>query len=828
MTEAQESLLQSIQRLELEHDVHFSYDPDLINGVSELFTLKPLTLDSFIHLVSTKHPFRVNKVGDAYYSLVTREAQFSLSLSDGLDDSKIPEEIDVYVLLNGSQLVSSRTGNEVTFSYKPILSDTLEIYALGFDRKRIPVTDLFTGLQKAVSLPMSTISLKGLTIQDYLTKGIDMEPSSQSIRVKVSDLPLIPGETDGDIFASIAALPGITTPDGRAGNLFIRGSETDQTLVLFDNIPMYHRGHYYGTISPYNPKMVDNVRVFRSGFDAGIGDRVGGAVLIESSQNVQDKSIYGAGANSLFSMAYAKMAISPSFSLSIGGRHSWGENASSPKLNAISESIFDATAADGPDGNYLGNGQVLFRDYHLRANAQLSDKSRIAVSGIYTNTHVTIDPIISPEGEAVEQSGFFNIGASASWEYDLSQKWKSTTGLIVSKYDFRNATDVNIADHPMLIAENILKDFGIRQNVEKQLTNGALSFGMDLKWQEVAFDYRDINQPMQPLVVISQADRANTFAGYASHSLNWKKWFVNYGLRASYYDRLQDWRIAPRVLLNFEPWTGWVLKSSYGNYNQFLSQIRNLEFGSGGFDNELWRLADGKEVEVMSGRQFMGGFVYHTKKAVLDVEYFVKDVQNITLYEERRLSIPGDYFSLDQVTYGVDVMLKRSIGKSTSMWLGYSFHDSKIQLDTAQQFTYQSKFVQSHVLYLGSSVVKERWKLSAGWRFGTGLNSQSLDIVYAEVLFHRNNQNLPPGQEPPPSPFEGRSSRYNAMHFLDISASYLISKTDSRKWNASLGLSLINLLNQKNLTDQVFRGRQGFIDRYAVGFAPNLMLIIEW
>ena len=107
----------------------------------------------------------------------------------------------------------------------------------------------------------------------------------------------------------------------------------------------------------------------------------------------------------------------------------------------------------------------------------------------------------------------------------------------------------------------------------------------------------------------------------------------------------------------------------------------------------------------------------------------------------------------------------------------------------------------------------------------------SLDIATAEAVFQRGPQNgaPPPGDGPPPrNPFNGLDERYPNVHSLDISASYKIPKTDQREWSASFGLSIINTLNQSNLTDQVYRSREGFVDREAIGFAPNLMVIFEW
>ncbi|MFK7953156.1 MAG: hypothetical protein AB8B73_09935, partial [Ekhidna sp.] len=289
---------------------------------------------------------------------------------------------------------------------------------------------------------------------------------------------------------------------------------------------------------------------------------------------------------------------------------------------------------------------------------------------------------------------------------------------------------------------------------------------------------------------------------------------------------LNDFRIAPRFLVNYDLANWITLKGSTGVYNQYLSQVKNLEFGGGGFDNELWALADNESNFIIDGAQSMAGAVMNIDKWVVDLEFFHKTANNISVYENRTLNPRDGYFTMDQETKGLDLLIKREISDAASAWIGYSHHDSNITLDTTEEASYSSKFVQPHVWYVGGSWNKNRWKLSAGWKFASGLNAQSLDIIYAQILYERQvAQN--PGM-PPPNPFENLSDRYPNLSQLDISASYAIPKSADRKWNASIGLSLINVLNTDNLTDQAFRGRDGFVDRNAIGFAPNVMVLVEW
>lgn len=821
------SLRDALQHYENELSVQFSYDTELLDLVSDEAKFTTTDINEFIVQVSEALPLAIQAVDEKYFTIRTVETTYTITVSDSEDGLALPPEMGVTVLVNGAPIKSTYSDNAWSFNYKPSANDEVQVFTPGFDPQIISVEELLNGKSFNKSMEISTVQLSTLTVEDYLTKGINIDPSKQSITVKVSDLPLLPGETDGDIFASIAALPGVTTPDGRAGNLFIRGSETDQTLILFDNIPIYHRGHYYGTISPYNPKVISNVEVYRSGFHPRLGDRVGGAIVINSGASNSDKHKIGVGANTLFGMGYAQTTSSNNkFGISIGARHSYPSSFQSPKLEAISESVFAATGLVNQDGELTSDLDVLFKDFNGKVTWKPNAKNQLSVSTIYTNSDV--EYVVRPsDGESTpEENSFRNSGINADWFFDMNNQWQSKLSATYSVYTYDNLTE-GISD---LWSINQLKDGNIRQEFSNNRPKRSYQFGLDYKWQEVFIDYNGRLRRTGEPFAFKDNTHATSFSPFVNWEyFGWKKWFMQVGVRSTYYDRLNDFRVAPRLLVNYEMTDWMTLKGSTGLYNQYLSQVKNLEFSSGGFDNELWTLADNKRGNIIHGTQSMGGVLFHDKKWILDIEYFHKTANNITVYENRTFDNNSIYFTMDQLTYGIDVLLKRQLTDNASMWVGYSFNDSEIKLDTTDQVTYESKYVQPSVWYIGSSFYKNRWKLSGAYKYGSGLNAQSLDIIYAQVLRDRMIANLPP-EAPPPTddPFADLPERYPNVHMLDISASYRIPQTDQRKWSASFGLSLLNVLNQENLTDRVFRGQQGFLDRYAVGFAPNLMVIVEW
>jgi hypothetical protein len=830
-TEKEYTLTQIFSTSEEKHQVKFAYDPEIIRLVDTTIPYSD-NIDTLVRAIEETLPFKITLVDKGYNAVSLTTSTYRISVVDST--SLAPLAPETIIISQNSVAIETKKMNEhILVQLKPSVSDTLVAYVFGYKKQTISLNELVNSKNIVVLLVSPTIRLSELVIEDFLTKGINMDPSDQKISIKTADLPLLPGETDGDIFASISALPGLTTPDNRAGNLYIRGSDTDQSLILFDNIPIYHRGHYYGMISPYNPKMVDHVDVYRSGFHPRMGDRVGGAVVIDSDQKFTAPE-FGIGTNTLFATAYAKVPIKKKFGVSIGARHSLPDQYQSAKLKAISEAAFAGTGQVDQNGNLTGDVEVLFEDYHTRLNFTPNKKNSLSISGIYTNTNIKLTNNLSDTVKSIpELNSFQNIGANLSWQLSLPNQWKSTLSATFSKYDYKYLIMRDLIDpENNFYAINELQDLNFREEISGRVNNRiAFQVGVDFKNQETFLKYRNAKVLANEIITQNVSQHSISISPYVNGDFDLtEKLFAQVGIRATYFDKLAKLNISPRLSLNYDVFQWMTMKSSFGMYQQYLSHVKHLEFGSGGLDSELWTLADNNIGHVMEGIQAMVGTIIHHNQWILDIEGYYKNSDNITIYEGQRLTDQAELHTYDQKLYGIDFFLKNQLSKEVSIWTNYSFSGSSIVIDTAQNIEYESKYVQPHAFGVGGSFIKNNWKVSGSFKVSSGLNAQSIDIIYVEGIYEKAMAKRPPNAPKPPNPFDGRPERYDPVQTLDISCSYIIPKTDDRNWQATFGLSLLNVLNKKNLVDQVFRNSTppGFTDRHSIGFAPNLMVMFEF
>ena len=132
---------------------------------------------------------------------------------------------------------------------------------------------------------------------------------------------------------SYYAMPGIKTPSGKPGELTIRGSQFSNNLIYYDNIPVYHQGHYFGTISPFNPDVVDKMYVYRGALPAQRGGRVGGLIDIRSSDDIPDELHGGLSLNTVYNAAQIKFPlVENKLGLILSSRSNYPFENLSPKI----------------------------------------------------------------------------------------------------------------------------------------------------------------------------------------------------------------------------------------------------------------------------------------------------------------------------------------------------------------------------------------------------------------------------------------------------------------------------------------------------------------
>src|SRR5690606_7753594 len=90
----------------------------------------------------------------------------------------------------------------------------------------------------------------------------------------------MPAILEADVFRSLQFLPGIKSSSDFSSGLYIRGGGPDQTLIMLDRTTVYNPTHVFGFFSTFNPDALKDVQVYKGGYPARFGGRLGSVVDI--------------------------------------------------------------------------------------------------------------------------------------------------------------------------------------------------------------------------------------------------------------------------------------------------------------------------------------------------------------------------------------------------------------------------------------------------------------------------------------------------------------------------------------------------------------------
>jgi len=848
------SVKRYIRSLENRFHISFSYDSDLLEGVP--FPLDRDTtgydLKKLLEYMAEKSAFQLQYINDTMLIVRPKQEGANYKLQGRIIDKETGESLAGCYVSNTQKTFATLTDEKGEFEryIRYDKNDTLVFTTMGYTSTLIPMESFASKGMPAIPLKEKIIESDEVTVTAYMSDGIKFNRLNNSIQIKPKDLALLPGQTDADLLLSLDALPGISSPDGKAGNLNIRGSSSDQTLITFDNIPIYHKGHYFGTLSPFNPKVVEDLNVSRSSFTADKGGRAGGMIDIRTRQSIPDTALSGVALSTVDASAYTNLpVIKKKLSVLLAGRTSYPYNWMSPKLKSISNFVFQNTDLERAhqDPNFHEQDfRYNFYDWNAKVIAKPTDKQTFSVSFLKIFNQLDAK-ILNSASRTMEYDsiGFNNWGVSGQWSSQWSKKVNSSVSVTKSYFKQEQILDVHSQQRDTLNSktdfQNTVNDFDVttETNISGRRKN-FLKLGYDLHYHNLSYNHTMLVPPASSVTLLSNANQGYIHSLYTSYNLiGLKRFKASVGLRGNYFTLTKGYNLEPRLSLNYLLTQTITLKSSAGIQRQFVTQVAGLGIQTlGGLENMLWILCDGKQVPVIQSEQVMGGAMYEKNNWIIDVEAYYKNIDNVTVININDFSQTNSFFHGKSYTEGVDVLLRKG-WKRLDTWVSYTLSRSMMQIDSIQSTSFPALNDQRHIVDVAATYKWRKWKFSAGWKYRSGMASI---IGIRTRLLHGAPPNTTSGGRsttpgpPPTNPDFYKDSdgnpfyqdRYPAFHQLDVSIVYQFP-SKQKQWNSTIGASVSNLYNRKNIIEQQHiqvgpDNHLHLVTRYSIGFAPNVFV----
>lgn len=192
------------------------------------------------------------------------------------------------------------------------------------------------------------------------------------ITVRTADVLAVPSPAvGGDLVGYLTTLPGIVTMGDRGGQLFVRGGEPWQNLVLLDGMWVYQPFHVLGFFSSFPAEILGRVHVYAGGFGARYGGSLSSVIDVEARTG-------------------SKRDLSGAVTLSPFASGVQVEGPIQEGRTSFLVSIRESNLGQGADHFVPEDLPYRFGDLFLKAHSLVSDASQLSVSLLSTHDAGTV------------------------------------------------------------------------------------------------------------------------------------------------------------------------------------------------------------------------------------------------------------------------------------------------------------------------------------------------------------------------------------------------------------------------------------------------------
>lgn len=508
--------------------------------------------------------------------------------------------------------------------------------------------------------------------------------------------PLFAGEKD--IFKFLQLLPGVSAgKDGMSG-LLVRGGSNDQTLILYDDVPIYNQAHAYGILSIFSGETVQSAEVLKGYISPAYGSRLSAMTQIRTRE--------GDRRNHRQSLTVGTLSLAGTLdgpikrdkgSYLISARYFFPEAVLAIADNDIRYGFNDIT------------GKLT---YDIHRNHTLS-------LGVYSGD----DHMKNKEDHAENGFGWGNTTASLRLESRWNDNLRSS---VVAYYTYlQNRQETEFKDDGFSNwGKTTFKthEFGARMTFDQRLSRvWSLEYGATFSHQRF--------EPMHTKSIINGQHKDRGYSSellvsgalFLNNRFQWGGWRADVGVRGAAYDNSEQTRYAvePRAQLSYDfgrdnaVWlSGTINSQALVQFNRYYYSMP-IDFWTPFRDGRLqhaWQVS-------------LGGRAKLHENLTLSVEGYYKRMRNLPLIydsDDFLLSNGGFIYGTGRA-FGIEAMLQYQTER-LSLTASYTYTDSRRRSDGV---TYPFEYDVPHDFnaFVSYDVVKRpgrkhTFSLNVAWRSG--------------------------------------------------------------------------------------------------------------
>ncbi|MEY3243194.1 MAG: hypothetical protein RIR11_4633 [Bacteroidota bacterium] len=785
-------------------DINISFSDDFFTGCPNVsIDVRQQTIESIIQQITKGCRNILITAGNDEITLSLSESK--VNISGYIQDKDSREKIiGATIIIKQKNGTLRRYSNEYGFFSLAAYTGKCYIAVIypGYDTTTINL-NVTTNTHKDIEITPRMEELGGIEILSSSPIPTSWAPiakdGAQTMPIHSStSLPTLAGQAD--LLRSITQIPGIQTGVDGIGGIHIRGGNTDQNLILLDDVPVYNPSHVVGLLSIFNPQTTKNVRLWKGDFPARYGGRSSSVIDVHTRDGNQQEIKGGVDLNLL---SFSGFLEGPTFkkkgSFLIAARKSifspWIKraidrpNVLKVQFNDLAYSIHDINAKINQQ---IGaNDRLLFSFYSGKDNfdAPFSQTTPIENQGTFFDNYNLKSKwgnrIFSLRWNHIWGKNIFsNTTASSSnfvYQSQLIRKTEFIDPLgrrsITANFTQLYLTDIKDyalrSDFTYLPHQRLVLKFGGSVTYH-QFKPGALSVNFQLPGQTSA-----LVDSLSSGLLKNNNISANELEGYAATEWElWPQFHLNTGINVSSFTTTDITYKAflPRIrFYHGKEDTGFKQWFSHNYMAQYMHQIGSFNIG---LPFELW-VPSTKQVLPERAVQTSIGMGWSNESWAATIEAYRKDMNRVVVlrsdgdalitagaddangWENRIITGKGQ-------SRGIECMLERKTGKTRGL-ISYTLSKSTRQFDDLNQgqpFLFQ--FDRTHDFKINVSQYFCKWlNCSANWTIMSGT-----PITLAGVKYNFQSPENPAGQKDILYYSELNGYRLPYNHRLDLSLNF--------------------------------------------------------
>lgn len=622
-----------------------------------------------------------------------------------------------------------------------------------------------------------------------------MELSIQTIKA----LPALMGEAD--IIKSVQLLPGVQSGGEGNSGFYVRGSGTDQNLILLDEATIYNANHLFGFFSIFNADAVKSIELIKSGMPAYYGGRAASILNVYQKEGNLKRYEVDGGLGLIFSHLTVQGPFKKDrASFLISARRTYADWIIQPFLKK-----------DNP----MKGTDFYFYDINAKFNIVINQRHRLYFGAYYGHD---VYGFKSKTQQTKMSFHWGNAAASARWNYIIGNRLFLNTSATFSYYDF--GTDMIIEPYSFKLSSGVI-DYGLKSELTWIPTpKHNLRFGVHNVFHDCNPGQYNVETGSETGFGIPTVQHyyGNELSIYAHDEYDiTPRWKLNMGLRYSNYHQLGPFtryilndighvidsitykpgesvvqynRVEPRLSLRWMIDSTTSIKASATLNYQYMHQI---SIASISLPTDVWMPSTDLLKPQTVFQYTLGVFKnFHHNMFETYVDLYFKQMYNLAEYRDgldfSMLSINPDqmYVFGKGWSAGAEFYIKKSLGRFTG-FIGYTLAFTRRQFDDLNGGKpFWAKYDRRHDISISLSyeIIPNKLSASALWVFQSG-NTMTVPLGYylymGSVVIEYSDRN---------------AYRVNPYHRLDISVDWTIKKTS--KFETGLNFSIYNVYNRQN------------------------------